>query len=198
MKKVLSALLFVVFLLPTWKTEAQVVINAGYILQQHTFNLNIVGDELKQQDSWMNGGFIGVSQNLPMFSRLALAPGAYVSFSQAEGLAKGDDTAYTSDLSLKVPFYLNIKFEKIFVFGGPVFNVSLSTIRNLSSVANSSDIHFDMGATVGAGVMLGHFRLYAGYNCSLIDRENFDYTTVRAYTAAWEGGTFMVGAGYSL
>ena len=154
---------------------------------------------MSQKDQWMHGGFVGISQNLPMFANVSMAPGAYVSLSQMKQVADGDvNVSTTSDFSLKLPFLMNLKFDKVFVFGGPVFNVSLSTIKNLSSVANTSDIHFDMSATVGAGVMLGLFHLYAGFNYALIDHTNFNYSSTEAYTAAWEGSTIIVGLGFSL
>lgn len=186
-------------LFPT-RAQAQLSINAGYILQEHSFNIGsgTLASPVSQEDKWMNGGFAGVSFNMPMVGSLSLAPGAYVSFAQMKRALDDGSEPTTSDFALKMPFLLNVTFGKVFVFGGPVFNMSLSTIRNLATVNNSSDLHFDMGFNAGVGAQFGIFHIYTGFNIGLIDHDNFDYASTEAYTAAWEGSTFMVGIGFDL
>lgn len=200
MKKILAITALVASIVVlSYNASAQISINGGYICQQHTFNINTLAQEVSQKDQWMHGGFVGASQNLPMFANVSMTPGAYISLSQMKQVVDGDvNESTTSDFSLKLPFLLNLRFDKMFVFGGPVFNVSLSTIKNLSSVANTSDIHFDMSAAAGAGVRFGLFHIYAGFNYALIDHNNFNYSSAEAYTAAWEGSTIIVGLGFSL
>lgn len=207
MKRAIS-LLVVALMLLAGRATAQISINAGYLTQEHNVNFSAQGEQLMQDGSaWMKGGFVGVTQNLPMFANIALAPGLYVSFSQLDDIrlittngatGASDSSASASAISVKIPFFFNLKFGRIFVFGGPTFNVALSTLTNLQSIQNTSDVHYDMGASAGAGILLGAFRIYAGYNAGLIDRANFDYSSQQAWTEAWEGSTFFAGIGLRL
>lgn len=210
MKRVLSFAAIVAMMLFVGRASAQISINAGYMTQEHNVNFSAQGQQLMQDGSaWMQGGFLGVTQNLPMFANISLAPGLYLSFTQLQDMLlvnadststiQTDTSASASSYSLKVPFLFNLRFGRFFVFGGPTFNVSLSTIKNMQSIPNLiSDPQFDMGATIGAGVKFGAFRIYAGYNAGLIDREHFDYTSSEAWNEAWEGSTFFAGIGLRL
>ncbi|MBR1549612.1 MAG: hypothetical protein IJ634_03150 [Bacteroidales bacterium] len=182
------------------RAQAQLSINAGYILQEHSFNLGngTLATQVSQEDNWMHGGFAGVSLNVPMIGNLSLAPGAYLNFAQMKRTLDDGSEPTTSDFAFKVPFHFNFSFGKVFVFAGPVFNMSLSTIRNLATVNNSSDLHFDMGFNAGVGAQFGIFHIYTGFNIGLIDHQNFNYASTEAYTAAWEGSTFMAGIGFDL
>ena len=193
------------------RASAQISINAGYLTQEHNVNFSAQGQQLMQdKDSWMQGGFLGVTQNLPMFANISLAPGLYLSFAQINDMMlinsdststvrQTDTSASASSVALKIPFLFNLRFGRFFVFGGPTFNVSLSTIKNMQNIPNLiSDPSFDMGASVGAGVKFGAFRIYAGYNVGLIDRANFDYRSTEAWNEAWEGSTFYAGIGLRL
>lgn len=207
MKKVLTIVAAAATMLFAGHASAQVIINAGYLTQEHNVNLGTQGQQLVQdKTAWMQGGFLGITQNLPMFANISLAPGVYVSFSQlddirlvaANGGAAADTSATASAISLKIPFFFNLKFGKFFIYGGPTFNVALSSLSNLQSVQNTSDVHYDMGAAIGAGLRFGAFRIYAGYNAGLIDRENFDFSNQQAWTEAWEGSTLFAGIGLRL
>jgi hypothetical protein len=208
MKKVITIAALAVVMLFAGRATAQISIQAGYLTQEHNVNFSAQGQQLMQdQAAWMQGGFIGLTQNLPMFANIALAPGLYVSFSQlddirlvtTDGIAgTSDSSATASAISIKVPFFFNLKFGKFFDFGGPTFNVALSTLTNLQSIQNTSDLHYDMGAAVGAGVSFGPFRIYGGYNAGLIDRSKFDYSSSEAWTEAWEGSTVFAGIGLRL
>lgn len=210
MKKVLQIVAVVTALLMAGRATAQISINAGYMAQEHNVNFCAQGQELVQDKAaWMQGGFVGVTQNLPMFANLALAPGVYLSFSQVQNMmlvnadststVKTDTSASASTMALKVPFLFNARFGRFFVFGGPTFNVSLSTVNNMQSIPNLiTDPTFDMGASIGAGVLLGAFRFYVGFNAALIDREHFDYRNGEAWNEAWEGSTIFAGIGLRL
>ena len=207
MRKLISAIGLTAMLLLAGHASAQFSIQAGYLTNEHNVNFQAQGEELMQNKAaWMQGGFIGLTENLPMFANISLAPGVYVSFSQVKDMLLvnadstaavrvNDTSASASDLSLKIPFYFNLKFGRFFIFGGPTFNVSLSTIKNMESLPDISKIHYEMGASVGAGVRFGAFRIYAGYNAGLIDRENFDYSNRQAWAEAWEGSSFTIGSG---
>ena len=84
------------------------------------------------------------------------------------------------------------------VFGGPVFNVGLSSLANYKNVADQVDVHFDMGGTIGAGIQFYRFRIFAGYNIALIDREDFSLANKESVKKAWEGSTLFAGVGISL
>ena len=210
MKRIISFVAVAVMLLLTGQASAQISIQAGYLAQQHNVNIQSEGQQLMQDKAaWMQGGFIGVTQNLPMFANISLAPGAYISFSQVQDMMLfnrdslsamfGDSSSVSaSSISLKIPFLFNLRFGRFFIFGGPTFNVSLSTVSNLQSINDIMKAHYDMGAAVGAGVRLGSFRIYAGYNAGLIDREHFDYSDREAWSEAWEGSTLFAGVGLRL
>lgn len=209
MKKVLTIVALATALLIAGRATAQISINAGYMAQEHNVNFCAQGQELVQgKAAWMQGGFAGVTQNLSMFANLALAPGVFLSFSQVQNMllvnadststVQTDTSASASTVALKVPFLFNAKFGKVFVFGGPTFNVSLSTVNKLQSMPNLiTNPTFDMGASIGAGVYLGVFRIYIGFNAALIDREHFDYRSREAWNEAWEGSTIFAGIGLS-
>ena len=84
------------------------------------------------------------------------------------------------------------------VFGGPVVNLGLSTLSNYSNVSTQMDAHFDMGATIGAGIQFYRVRLFVGYNLDLIDREDFTLADKQSVKKAWEGSTLFIGLGVSL
>jgi hypothetical protein len=209
MKKLFSLLavgaVLTVLLLPV-TARSQVSINAAYVHQEHTFNYqNGTLDSLINHVDYMNGGMVGVSLNVPLIGEVGIAPGAYISIAQAKTLAadSNDHDFSTSTMTLKIPFYLNFKValgEKtdLLIYGGPVFNVGISRLTNFRNVADQVDLHCDMGATLGAGVQFGRFRIYAGYNIDMIDRDDFSLANKESVKKAWEGSTLFVGLGVTL
>lgn len=204
MKKILSLICLSLALLVTQTTCAQVSINAAYIHQEHTFNYqNGNLDSLLGHVDYMSGGMLGVSLNVPLLGDIGIAPGAYLSFSQAKTMVS--DSAWnftTSSVNFKIPFYLNFKVSlgehsDLLVFGGPVFNVGISKLSNFRNVADQVDLHTDMGGTVGVGVQFRHMRFYVGYNADMIDREDFSLANKESVKKAWEGSTIFVGVGVS-
>ena len=182
--------------------HAQFSINAAYIHQEHTFNYqNGTLDSLLGHLDYMNGGIIGVTVNRSLLGSIGIAPGAYISFAQAKTVVK--DSAWnftTSNVNVKLPFYLNFKVSlgsktNLIVFGGPVFNVGLSKLTDFKDVADQVDLHCDMGGTIGAGIQFGAFRFYLGYNVDMIDREDFSLTNKQSVKKAWEGSTLFAGIG---
>ena len=186
--------------------NAQVSVNVAYIHQEHTFNYqNGNLDSLLGHVDYMNGCMFGASLNVPLLGDIGIAPGAYLSFAQAKALI--NDTSQqsytTSNVNLKVPFYLNFKISlgehsDLLVFGGPVFNVGISKLANYRNVADQVDLHCDMGGTVGVGVQYRRFRVYVGNNADLIDREDFSLANKESVRKAWEGSTLFAGIGLSL
>ena len=208
MKKIVSILGMVVLMAAWGRVSAQFSINAAYISQEHTFDYrNGILDSLTQEGLWLNGGMLGVSLNAPLIGKVGIAPGAYLSYAQAKQLISDTTGASTnprtSTITLKVPFYLNYKIAvgrnaDVLIFGGPVVNLGLSTLSNYSNVSTQMDAHFDMGATVGAGIQFYRFRIFAGYNIALIDREDFSLANKESVKKAWEGSTLFAGVGISL
>ena len=204
MKKILSVLALMGVMLFAGNASAQLSINAAYIHQNHTFFYQKdLTDGLFDNEDYLNGGMIGVSLNAPIFGEVGLAPGAYLSFASAKQTLSDTINFSTSNINLKIPFYLNFKIPMgqiadLLVFGGPVFNVGLSTLANYKNVADQMDVHFDMGGTIGAGIQIFRFRVYAGYNISLIDREDFSLANKESVKKAWEGSTLFVGVGVTL
>lgn len=204
MKKIL--LLAAVFSLVTFHfspSQAQLSINAAYIHQQHTFNYqNGNLDSLMGHIDYMNGGMVGLSLNAPLIGKIGIAPGAYLSFAQAKTLTSDTSSFTTSNITLKVPFYLNFRISlsehaDLLVFGGPVFNVGISKLSDFRNVADQVDLHTDMGGTVGVGIQLGRFRFYMGYNVDMIDKEDFSLANKESIKKAWEGSTLFAGVGVS-
>lgn len=204
MKKILSLACLVLTLSMSGKVHAQLSINAAYIHQSHTFYYQKdAADGLFDNVDYLNGGMIGVSLNAPLLGRVGLAPGAYISFASAKQTLSDTIDFSTSNINLKIPFYLNFKIPlshstKVLVFGGPVFNVGLSSLANYKNVADQVDVHFDMGGTVGAGIQFYRIRIFAGYNIALIDREDFSLANKESVKKAWEGSTLFAGVGISL
>lgn len=208
MKKIVSILGMVVLMAAWGRVSAQFSINAAYISQEHTFDYrNGILDSLIQEGLWLNGGMLGVSLNAPLIGKVGIAPGAYLSYAQAKQLISDTTGASTnprtSTITLKVPFYLNYKIAvgqnaDVLIFGGPVVNLGLSTLSNYSNVSTQMDAHFDMGATIGAGIQFYRVRLFVGYNLDLIDREDFTLADKQSVKKAWEGSTLFVGLGVSL
>ena len=185
--------------------SAQLSINAAYIHQAHTFNYQNGGlDSLMGHEDYMNGGMAGVSLNVTLLGDVGIAPGAYLSFAQAKTMVQDSGLNFsTSNVSLKLPFYLNIRFSlashvDLLVFGGPVFNVGLSKLTNFKNVADQVDLHCDMGGTIGVGLQFSIIRLYIGYNASMIDRDDFSLANKQSVKKAWEGSTLFAGLGVSL
>lgn len=208
MKKILSLLIVgsvFLFSLSTFHSaSAQLSINAAYIHQEHTFNYqNGNLDSLMGHIDYMNGGMMGLSLNAPLIGQIGIAPGAYLSFAQAKTLTSDTTSFSTSNLTLKVPFYLNFKISlsehaDLLVFGGPVFNVGISKLSDFRNVADQVDLHTDMGATIGAGIQLSRFRIFVGYNIDMIDKEDFSLANKESVKKAWEGATLFAGIGLSL
>ena len=210
MKKVLSILAVAIIMFSASKASAQISVNAAYIYQSHTFNygdkdaVNALKDTMN-----LNGAMVGLTLNVPLIGSVGIAPGAYLTYAQAKKAVKENNSNYTtSNINLKMPFYLNFKIalgvnSDIIIFGGPVFNVGLSTLANYvnpdsgNEVAAQRDLHFDMGGTVGAGIQFYRFRIYAGYNAALIDYEGFK-ADKESMKKAWEGSTLFAGIGISL
>lgn len=204
MKKILSLACLVLTLTMAGKAHAQLSINAAYIHQSHTFYYQKdAADGLFDNVDYLDGGMIGVSLNAPLLGRVGLAPGAYISFASAKQTLSDTIDFSTSNINLKIPFYLNFKIPlshstDVLVFGGPVFNVGLSSLVNYKNVADQVDVHFDMGGTIGAGIQFYRFRIFAGYNIALIDRDDFSLENKESVKKAWEGSTLFAGVGISL
>ena len=203
MKKTLLIAAIVAFFTFHFSTShAQLSINAAYIHQEHTFNYqNGNLDSLLGHVDYMNGGMLGLSLNVPLLGDIGIAPGAYLSFSQAKTVVS--DSAWnftTSNVNIKIPFYLNFKVSlgehsDLLVFGGPVFNVGISKLSNFHNVADQVDLHTDMGGTIGVGIQYRFMRIYVGYNADMLDREDFSLANKESVKKAWEGSTLFAGVG---
>ena len=206
MKKILFlAAIISIFNFEFSNCHAQLSINAAYIHQSHTFNYqNGNLDNLTDHVDYMNGGMAGVTLNVTLLGDVGIAPGAYLSFAQAKTMVQDSGFNFkTSNISLKLPFFLNIKFElashvDLLVFGGPVFNVGISRLNNFKNVADQVDLHCDMGGTIGVGLQFSIIRLYVGYNVDMIDRDDFSLANKQSVKKAWEGSTLFAGVGVSL
>ena len=205
MKKIVFfAAVILTFHLSPITSHAQLSINAAYIHQAHTFNYqNGNLDSLMGHLDYMNGGMVGVSLNAPLIGDIGIAPGAYLSFAQAKTLTSDTSSFSVSNVTLKVPFYLNFKISlsdhaDLLVFGGPVFNVGISKLADFRNVADQVDLHTDMGGTLGVGVQLSRFRFFVGYNIDMIDKEDFSLANKESIKKAWEGSTLFAGIGVSL
>lgn len=205
MKKIISAFFLFVALLSAGRVTAQTGIAAGFISQQHTFNYrNGVLDSLSQDGVWLKGGFLGLTQSVPLIGKIGITPGVFASYAQVkEFIADSLKDFKTASFMLKIPCLLDYPIElspnaKAFVFAGPVFNVALSTLSDFKSVGNQMDIHFDMGGCFGAGIQIYRLRLYVGYNIGLIDRDEFSLADKESVSKSWEGSSFFAGLGVSL
>lgn len=202
MKKIVSVLAIAAAMLVAGGAKAQISINAGYMSQQHKVSIGSLTDEFKQ-DTALNGGFLGLTYNLPLFAGLSIAPGAYVGYtSVSQTVANGDFDATTTDISLKVPVLVNLKIDlgdmDLLVFAGPTFDIGVSTIANYSAESDDvNEFHKNMGGAVGAGIQFGLLRLFLGYNVALLG-EDFDITNTEDIKGAFAGSNFFAGLGLRL
>lgn len=203
MKKALSALLLIMALSYVGQVSAQSGIAAGFLTQQHTFSYkNGILDSLNQEGVWLKGGFLGLTQSVPLIGKVGITPGVFISYAQLKEASSDTNDFTTSSFMFKIPCLLDYEFElganaDFFIFAGPVFNVALSTLANFKSVGNQMDIHFDMGGTVGVGFQFYSVRLFVGYNVGLIDRNEFSLANKESVSKAWEGSSFFAGLGVS-
>ena len=108
MKKLLSTVCLLVALSFAGESSAQLSINAAYIHQHHTFYYQKdLADGLFNNADYLNGGMIGLSLNTELFGSVGLAPGAYLSFASAKQTLSDTINFSTSNINIKIPFYLN-------------------------------------------------------------------------------------------
>lgn len=205
MKRRLFVFLFFVALLSVNRVSAQLGINAGYLSQQHTFNYqNGILDSLSQENVWLNGGFLGLTQSVPLIGKIGITPGVFASYAQIkESLSDTSNSFTTSSFMLKIPCLLDYEFplglnSEVFVFAGPVFDMALSFLSDFSTVSRQADLHFDMSGCLGAGIQFYRVRLYVGYNMGLIDRSEFSLANKQSISKAWAGSSFFAGLGVGL
>ncbi len=190
------------------RLSAQVSVNVGYINQEHTFAYqNGTLDSLRQDGVWMKGAIAGLSSTVPFIGRISITPGVYVSFAQLNeqigDSLRGFTNPTTSNINLKMPFFLSYKIPlgsgfTLLLFGGPVFNMGISSLANYRNVGTQLDAHFDMGGSVAVGLQFYRLRVFMGYNASLIDRDDFSLANKESLQKAWEGSSFFMGLGLSL
>lgn len=207
MRVLLMAVVALVAMAPR-HTAAQVSVNVAYVYQEHTFAYrNGMIDSLRQDGAWMKGGMAGLSLTVPFIGRVGITPGIYLTFAQLNeqmgDSLSGITNPTTSNLNIKMPFFFSYSHPlsmstDLIVFGGPVFNLGLSSLANYRNTGTQIDAHFDMGGTVAVGIQFHRVRVFLGYNASLIDRDDFDLANKQSLQKAWEGSTLFVGAGLSL
>ena len=205
MKRVLSILILFAALSTLGRVSAQTGIAAGFLTQQHTFNYqNGILDSLSQEKAWLKGGFLGLTQSVPLIGKIGITTGVFAGYGQIkDALADTTNEFTTSSFMLKIPSLFDYEFSlgpnaDVFIFVGPVFNVALSFLSDFGSVDRQADLHFDMGGTVGAGIQFYRVRLFVGYNIGLIDRDDFSLADKQSISKAWEGSSFFAGLGVSL
>lgn len=204
MKKVLSVLLLFIALMSMKPLSAQTGIAAGFLSQQHTFNYqNGILDSLTQEGVWLRGGFLGLTQSVPLIGKIGITPGIFASYAQIKEAANDQNNFTTASFMVKIPCLFDYAVPlgtkaQAFFFAGPVFNAALSTLSDFKSVGTQLDIHFDMGGAVGAGIQISRIRVYVGYNAGLIDRDEFSLANLESVSKAWEGSSFFAGLGVSL
>ena len=205
MKKTLSVLLLFAALFTVNRVSAQTGIAAGFLGQQHTFNYqNGILDSLSQENVWLKGGFLGLTQSVPLIGKIGITPGVFAGYAQLkEAIVDTMNNFTTSSFMVKMPCLLDYEFflgpnADVFVFAGPVFNVALSFLSDYKSVDRQADLHFDMSGSVGVGIQFYRVRLFVGYNIGLIDRDDFSLADKQSISKAWEGSSFFAGLGVSL
>lgn len=205
MKKLFSILIFSAALFAVNSVSAQAGIAAGFLSQQHTFNYqNGILDSLNQEKAWLKGGFLGLTQSVPLVGKIGITTGVFAGYGQIKDALTDTTSEFTtSSFMVKVPTLFDYEFSlgpnaDVFVFAGPVFNVALSFLSDFNSVDRQTDLHFDMGGTIGAGIQFYRVRLFAGYNIGLIDRDDFSLADKQSISKAWEGSSFFAGLGVSL
>lgn len=178
--------LFVVAILAVFSVgsaNAQISIQAGYLNSPISTKLTGNSVSITPDDFTLNGFQVGLNYNMPLMGELALQYGLNYSFltkKEGENIVL-KTTGHYLDVPVRVAFGFPLGSEfKIFVFGGPNFNIGLAG-KSVTSVGDAADVtnkwyeendhqaRFNLQLGAGAGVQFGSIYLKAGYDWGLLN-----------------------------
>ena len=178
MKRILSTLLAASLMLLGTQAFAQVSVNAGYLNSTRSYS---------NSSENANGGYAGVSFNLPIAGGFAIAPGVYYSLITGKTLDLGSIASGTlTEHAINVPAYLNYSLglnrdTKFFVYAGPTFQYGLASTVKYSSGLVSGSVDTDnyknsdynrMNVYLGGGIGInaGGFIVNVGYDYGMMNQ----------------------------
>lgn len=189
MKKILSTLLAASLMLIGTQAFAQISVNAGYL----NSSLKVGSSD----PSNANGGFAGLSFNVPLMGGLAIAPGVYYSMITSKSTASAvipflnipiSGASTFMEHAINVPVYLNYNIglnrdTNFFIFGGPTFQYGLaSTVKGEGSVGTlggattynnySNENYNRMNLYLGGGIGInaGGYMITLGYDYGMMNQ----------------------------
>lgn len=130
MKKIVCAFMAVSILAvaSAFSAEAKSGIEAGYVNSSYSFKSGISGDN----NYSLNGFYVGLSQDVPLFAGLHIVPGIYYTFltdNSREDVMNFKLKGSLSDHYLNVPIMFRYQFGlpgvKLFIFAGPTLSLGL-------------------------------------------------------------------------
>ena len=138
MKKIFTTLLAASLMLFGTQAFAQMSVNGGYLNSTQSFN------ESNSKSVNSNGGYLGISFNVPVAGGLSVAPGVYYSLitskSGGSGTILGIPVSASSTFmehAINVPVLLNYGIDlardtKVFLYGGPTVQYGLASTTKLA------------------------------------------------------------------
>lgn len=182
MKKIFSTLLAASMMLLGTQAFAQISVNAGYL------NSTLKVQNLDPSNA--NGGYVGLSYNIPVAGGLGIAPGVYYSLigsKETAALGKIFAGAGTfTEHAINVPLYLNYAIglnrdTNFFVYGGPTLQYGLSSKTKYeanvagfsadTTVDNYEDLYNRLNVYLGGGIGInaGAFKVTVGYDYGMMN-----------------------------
>ena len=205
MKKIFTTLLAASLMLLGTQAFAQISVNAGY--------LNSTVKVGNADPSKANGGFAGVSYNVPVAGGLCVAPGLYYSMITSKSTSSLGSTLSASGIftehAINVPLYMNYGIElandtNVFVFGGPTAQFGLSSKRKYEASAggasnvtrvdnydNDNYNRFNVYLGGGIGFQISAIQITVGYDYGMINLYKGD-NAPNAHRS-----NFKIGVGYA-
>ena len=182
MKKILSTLLAASLMLVGTQAFAQLSVNAGYL------NSTLKVKDLDPSNA--NGGYVGLSYNIPIAGGFGIAPGVYYSLigsKETTAVGKIFQGAGTfTEHAINVPVYLDYviglnRDTNFFIYGGPTLQYGLSSktkydasvagISGSSTVDNYENLYNRMNVYLGGGIGInaGPIKVIVGYDYGMMN-----------------------------
>ncbi|MBR3440077.1 MAG: outer membrane beta-barrel protein [Bacteroidales bacterium] len=188
MKRIITLIAAAVMMTIATNSFAQMQVGAGFLHSNESISL----EGMDLGDAGMNGGYAGVSYNLPIADNFGIAPGLYYSL-----LMSNESTSFVGvDLGskmrehyLNVPVYFNFGFNlgqssKLFIFAGPTAQFGIASTSEISAAGISSgkfdrfkDGNYSRTNVLlggGLGLNISKFQISLGYDQGLFNLNTAD------------------------
>lgn len=130
-------------------------VDAGYLNSRYSVKSNATGS--KMSDYFLNGFYVGLSDEVRLFAGLHIQPGLYYSYltdkSRPDVLSfrlNGDITEHSLNLPIMLKYKFGLPGVKLYVFGGPTLYLGLVSRQKYTVVGEygghlvNGDISYNM------------------------------------------------------